>query len=95
MRAFEIVYIYALQFPEAVWTKLPLNVAHKETGDFNEKSLRKFTREWNTTHVACWIRQRNPTSGRQGEYLPPCMAFQSEVLGVICHPQNEPLIPVI
>lgn len=33
--------------------------------------------------------------GRQGEYLLPCMALQPEVLGVICHPQNEPLIPVI
>lgn len=41
--AFEIVYVYTPQFPEAVWTKLPLNVAHKETEDFNEKSLRKFT----------------------------------------------------
>lgn len=49
MLAFEIVYIYVLQFPEAGWTKLPLNVAHKETGDFTEKSLRKFTGQWNTT----------------------------------------------
>lgn len=91
MLAFEIVYIYVLQFPEAVWTKLPLNVAHKETGDFNEKSLPVN----GTPHVACWIRQRNPISGRQGEYLTPCTALQPEVLGVICHPQNEPLIPVI
>lgn len=48
-------------------------------------------------HVACWIRQRNPTSGiRWGEYLPPSMALSLlVVLGVICHPRNEPLISVI
>lgn len=36
---FEIVYIYASQFPEAVWTKLSLHVVHKETRDFNEPYL--------------------------------------------------------
>lgn len=93
---FEIVYIYASQFPEAVWTKLSLHVAHKETRDFNEPYLENLpVNRTPNTWPAGSDRETLSREKGAGSARPHRGSTALEVLGVICHPQNEPLISVI